>query len=50
MVRIPEALARQLDLLAARNVTGISAEASRAVRELLEKEGLWPPPGLVAMQ
>lgn len=43
MVRIPEVLAQQLDALAERKVTNVTQETVRAVREMLEREGLWPP-------
>jgi hypothetical protein len=45
MVRLKERLAQQLDLLAGRNETSISHEVNQAVREKLQREGLWPPPG-----
>lgn len=44
MVRIPEVLAEQLDSLAKRKVTNVTQEVIRAVREMLERESLWPPP------
>lgn len=43
MVRIRERLAAQLDLIARRNETSVTDEVNRAVRELLQREGLWPP-------
>jgi hypothetical protein len=42
MVRVPEVLARQLDLLAEKNVTNPTQETIRAIREMLAREGLWP--------
>ncbi len=42
-VRVHHALAEALDRLATRNATTAPQEANRAIRELLEKEGLWPP-------
>ncbi len=44
MVRLKESLARRLDSLVERNATSLAQEVNRAVRELLEREGLWPPP------
>ncbi len=41
-VRIKVQLAEQLDRLALRNATSTPDEVNRAVRELLEREGLWP--------
>jgi hypothetical protein len=45
MVRIKEGLARQLDRIVGRDLTDFTAEVNRAVREMLAREGLWPPPG-----
>lgn len=42
MVRIREPLAKQLKALADKNASSMSEEANRAVRLLLEQEGLWP--------
>lgn len=44
LTRVKETLAKKLDLLAERRATDFTAEVNRAVRELLEREGLWPPP------
>jgi hypothetical protein len=44
MARVRDSLAKQLDKLADRNATDFTEELNRAVRELLEKEGLWPSP------
>jgi hypothetical protein len=44
-MRIHPLLAAQLDVLAERNATTAPQEAHRAIREMLEREGLWPPPG-----
>lgn len=44
MVRIPARFQEILDRLAEARVTDITAEVIRAVREMLEREGLWPPP------
>jgi hypothetical protein len=44
MIGLPEPLAAQLEVLAKRKLTRISAEAVRIIREALEREGLWPPP------
>lgn len=44
MVRLKEQLARQLDILVVRNATNTTQEVQRAVREMLAREGLWPPP------
>lgn len=43
MVRVKAVLAEQLDIVASRNATDFSDEVNRAVRELLERAGLWPP-------
>lgn len=45
MVRLKELLAQRLDVLVDRNATNITQEVQRAVREYLERQGLWPPPG-----
>ncbi len=42
MVRVKEALAAQVDLLVERRATDLTEEVNRAVREMLEREGLWP--------
>lgn len=42
MVRVREALADQLDELVGRNASDFTEEVNRAVRELLQREGLWP--------
>lgn len=43
-LRLPPILRQQLEVLARRNLTTLTAEASRAIRELLSREELWPPP------
>lgn len=43
LIRLKESLAKRLEELADRNATSLTQEANRAVRELLEKNGLWPP-------
>lgn len=43
-VRLNIRLAAQLEKLADRNATSTTQECNRAVREMLEREGLWPPP------
>ena len=43
MVRLKERLAVQLELVAAENATSLTEEVNRAVRELLQRAGLWPP-------
>lgn len=43
MTRVREILAVQLDKLVERNATDFAEEVNRAVRELLIREGLWPP-------
>lgn len=48
MTRVREVLAVQLDKLSKRNATGFTEEVNRAVRELLTREGLWPPPDAAA--
>lgn len=45
MGRVRGRLSRQLELLCERNQTDFTEEVNRAVREMLEREGLWPPPG-----
>lgn len=44
MVRVHETLAQLLEKVADRRLTDLTAEVERACRELLEREGLWPPP------
>lgn len=34
-----------LESLAARHLTGVTELVNRGVREMLEREGLWPPRG-----
>lgn len=43
--RIRPRLAQQLEDLAERRETDVTTEVNRAVREMLEREHLWPPPG-----
>lgn len=43
MVRLPRVLADLLEQLQERNVTDRGDEVVRAVREYLERNGLWPP-------
>ncbi len=43
MARVRERLAVQLDLVAAERDTDFTEEVNRAVREMLEREGKWPP-------
>ncbi len=43
MARVREILAKRLDILAERNATDFTEELNRAARELLVREGLWPP-------
>jgi hypothetical protein len=42
---MPEVIHDALRLLARRDVTTVSALLVRACRELLAREGLWPPAG-----
>lgn len=42
-VRVRLALLPYLDMLAARTASTAPEVVNRAVRELLEREGLWPP-------
>ncbi len=44
MVRVRESLAAQLDLVAEENATDLTEEVNRAIREMLVREGKWPPP------
>ncbi len=41
-MRVRKRLADALDRLAERNDSTAPSEANRAIRELLEREGLWP--------
>lgn len=43
MIRIRQVLAKQLDLIAERDAEDVTSLANRAVREFLERQGLWPP-------
>lgn len=43
-LRLHHSLRQQLDVLTGRNATTLTTEISRAIRELLKAEGLWPPP------
>lgn len=43
MVRIPERMAVQLEKLAESRENTISDEVRTAVREFLERAGMWPP-------
>ncbi len=43
MIRVHETLCSLLQKVADRRLTDLTAEVERAVRELLEREGLWPP-------
>lgn len=42
--RLHPALRKQLDLLADRNASSVTTEATIAIRIHLEAAGLWPPP------
>ena len=44
MARIKSALLEQAQILADRDATTITEVVNRAVREMLEREGRWPPP------
>jgi hypothetical protein len=44
MVCVKETLAQQADFLCEQNATNLTQEVNRALRELLMREGLWPPP------
>jgi hypothetical protein len=44
MVRVREVLAQQLDHLAVQRASDLTELVNQAVRELLERAGLWPPP------
>lgn len=44
MVRIRQRLAEQAEILAQRQVTDVTEIVNDALRERLEREGLWPPP------
>lgn len=44
MVRVRKSLADQLQKLADRNATDMTEEVNQAVRERLERAGLWPIP------
>lgn len=43
-MRLHPLLRQQLEILAATNASDMTAEISIAVRERLERAGLWPPP------
>jgi hypothetical protein len=43
-LRLHELIRQQLEKLAERNASSLTAEASIAIRERLERHGLWPPP------
>jgi hypothetical protein len=43
-IRLRDDLRRQLELLADRNATDLTEEVTAAIRERLERAGLWPPP------
>ena len=43
-VRFPKPLRKQLDKLCDRHASQIGEEVRIAVRERLERHGLWPPP------
>ena len=43
MVRLKASLAAQLEAIAEENATNLTQEVNRAVRELLVREGRWPP-------
>jgi hypothetical protein len=43
-MRLHPLLRQQLERLAERNATDMTEEVTRAIRERLEREGLWPPP------
>lgn len=42
-LRIPKEMRVQLDILAVRNARKTTEEARTAIREHLERYGLWPP-------
>lgn len=44
-VRIREEFAAILEQLGERNLSGITEEANRLIRQGLEREGLWPAKG-----
>lgn len=44
-IRFHPLLIQQLELLARRNTSKVTEEIRIAVRERLERAGLWPPPG-----
>jgi hypothetical protein len=43
-LRLHDLLRVQLEKLAERNASSLTTEASIAIRERLERAGLWPPP------
>lgn len=43
LVRVKAVLIDPLETLAEHKATSVPDEVNRAVRELLEREGLWPP-------
>lgn len=42
-IRLNLRLSIQLEKVAERNATNVTQEVNRAVREMLTREGLWPP-------
>jgi hypothetical protein len=44
IIRLHDVYWRQLDTLVDRNRSDYTEEIRRALRSLLEEEGLWPPP------
>jgi hypothetical protein len=42
-LRLHPLLRQQLELLSARNASNLTTEISQAIRERLERAGLWPP-------
>lgn len=44
MTRVPERMAKLLEKLASQKETNLVSEVKQAVREYLERQGMWPPP------
>lgn len=42
-IRLHRLIRQQLELLVERNASGITQEITIAIRERLQREGLWPP-------
>src|SRR5262245_21813138 len=48
-LRLHQLIRQQLEALAERNASNLTAEVTIAIRERLERAGLWPPPAEVTI-